>query len=757
MGSTTNPHTFQDELNNNNNNNHNNVFKYNPLFDLESNKENNLNQANYFNNNINNNNNNNKDKKITLPSTTLNISGSFSIGLNKKPLLSPRLLSPRVLSPRSIGNSTENIFQPPPQQQHTSSLLEDTISNLNNSSSHNNNGEEVVPHKKHRNSQILSKNFISLSLETDSPKHSRSTTDLNTFFHESDPDQYIYNTRSKTICGGDLHSLVLDFGNNNNNNNNNNNIFTKFQTNNNNKNNNNIENLENLNNNVNKPTVVHSHSLNFIPNTHVNNMSALPSVLSSSAPSLMSLLESSSNNNSDTSLNEEDVTVNNIDQHISFCIDSPLKDSMCQDEDDDDSTPPTPIQRQPYRSASAILSPPLLVSSSGLFSRQNSALNNDQVFASSPELSPMAPTPVQNINNNPHNQSHTEDDSPNTSLDNFGSSSPYKTPSKLSSSSSFFIPQSNSSSSPSAGSKRSRTCLDFTRYTSNSNFEEEQQQQHQHQHQQLSSSPTNPSLSQTTVSPTISPRIISPTTTTSTLSSIQQNLKQNLNVPSYLNHLQRSNSISSSRPPRPLSMSMSVASFRAPDIASAVAANGSASSATITNKPLPFDNIPMNNSNESSTNVYKNETQQKIIKFIEEQNKRSQQQQNQTSDSSIKNKDNTEDENNMIEEDNLVDFEHEQNKPKLLACKQTQGYNSVLCETVYELLNSKNTDALVTIIDCRYEYEYLGGHIKSAINIPPIGSEQKVIDTFFTNPTPKDKQHIIIFHCEFSSKRAPDW
>lgn len=59
------------------------------------------------------------------------------------------------------------------------------------------------------------------------------------------------------------------------------------------------------------------------------------------------------------------------------------------------------------------------------------------------------------------------------------------------------------------------------------------------------------------------------------------------------------------------------------------------------------------------------------------------------------------------------------------------------------------------IIDCRYPYEYEGGHIRSAKNLY---TRSQVFDEYFRQPLQlKDptKRNIFIFHCEFSSERAP--
>ncbi|XP_051871059.1 M-phase inducer phosphatase 1-B-like [Pristis pectinata] len=61
----------------------------------------------------------------------------------------------------------------------------------------------------------------------------------------------------------------------------------------------------------------------------------------------------------------------------------------------------------------------------------------------------------------------------------------------------------------------------------------------------------------------------------------------------------------------------------------------------------------------------------------------------------------------------------------------------------------------VYIVDCRYPYEFEGGHIKGALNLH---RADDAIDYFLKKPIiskSKDKRLIIIFHCEFSSERGP--
>lgn len=49
------------------------------------------------------------------------------------------------------------------------------------------------------------------------------------------------------------------------------------------------------------------------------------------------------------------------------------------------------------------------------------------------------------------------------------------------------------------------------------------------------------------------------------------------------------------------------------------------------------------------------------------------------------------------------------------------------------------------VIDCRFSYEYRGGHIVNAINL----SSASELSFLFKKPK------VLIFHCEFSSIRAP--
>lgn len=72
--------------------------------------------------------------------------------------------------------------------------------------------------------------------------------------------------------------------------------------------------------------------------------------------------------------------------------------------------------------------------------------------------------------------------------------------------------------------------------------------------------------------------------------------------------------------------------------------------------------------------------------------------------------------------------------------------------TMIDILDGKycqNYDRSI-VIDCRFEYEYNGGHIDGAINV---NSKEDLADTLFDSGD--DVNTLLIFHCEYSAHRAP--
>ncbi|XP_059050301.1 M-phase inducer phosphatase-like [Achroia grisella] len=82
---------------------------------------------------------------------------------------------------------------------------------------------------------------------------------------------------------------------------------------------------------------------------------------------------------------------------------------------------------------------------------------------------------------------------------------------------------------------------------------------------------------------------------------------------------------------------------------------------------------------------------------------------------------------------------------------------SISCDTLAALLRGDFQDSIsdFQVIDCRYPYEFEGGHILGAVNLYTPAQ----ILTMVNKPLqPKDedsKRSILVFHCEFSLERGP--
>eukprot|EP01113_Clastostelium_recurvatum_P049331 TRINITY_DN9123_c0_g1_i5.p1 TRINITY_DN9123_c0_g1~~TRINITY_DN9123_c0_g1_i5.p1 ORF type:complete len:491 (+),score=106.06 TRINITY_DN9123_c0_g1_i5:164-1636(+) len=78
--------------------------------------------------------------------------------------------------------------------------------------------------------------------------------------------------------------------------------------------------------------------------------------------------------------------------------------------------------------------------------------------------------------------------------------------------------------------------------------------------------------------------------------------------------------------------------------------------------------------------------------------------------------------------------------------------NCIDPSTVADLIDGRYSEIYseIFIIDCRFPYEYEGGHIRGAINL----TENQVKERFIDHPV-ADRRICLVFHCEFSSKRAP--
>lgn len=86
-----------------------------------------------------------------------------------------------------------------------------------------------------------------------------------------------------------------------------------------------------------------------------------------------------------------------------------------------------------------------------------------------------------------------------------------------------------------------------------------------------------------------------------------------------------------------------------------------------------------------------------------------------------------------------------------------QDLKNIHHKTMADLIKGKYKGAFdkLTVVDCRYPYEYKGGHIRGAINIYTEKEMSDFLQLEIEKPVERRGVHIIVFHCEFSSQRGP--
>lgn len=115
--------------------------------------------------------------------------------------------------------------------------------------------------------------------------------------------------------------------------------------------------------------------------------------------------------------------------------------------------------------------------------------------------------------------------------------------------------------------------------------------------------------------------------------------------------------------------------------------------------------------------------------------------------------------------ENATDIIGDHSKPFALPLIKGRHHDlkSITCDTMARLIRGDFVEKIATfkVIDCRYPYEFDGGHIRGAINLY---NQDLVMDRLVNNKTDdavvldaanEPKRHILIFHCEFSSERGP--
>lgn len=90
--------------------------------------------------------------------------------------------------------------------------------------------------------------------------------------------------------------------------------------------------------------------------------------------------------------------------------------------------------------------------------------------------------------------------------------------------------------------------------------------------------------------------------------------------------------------------------------------------------------------------------------------------------------------------------------PHVMPDDPTDTIPRISKETLLEVLDGKYADRFdqKMIIDCRFEYEYEGGHVDGAVNH---NDKELLASQLFQ--TPMTGRTLLVFHCEYSAHRAP--
>lgn len=91
--------------------------------------------------------------------------------------------------------------------------------------------------------------------------------------------------------------------------------------------------------------------------------------------------------------------------------------------------------------------------------------------------------------------------------------------------------------------------------------------------------------------------------------------------------------------------------------------------------------------------------------------------------------------------------------PKEESNGRSQGLDVISTETVADLISGAYDADFddFTIIDCRFDFEYEGGHIRNALSI---NCPYQLVERMLRDPEGGPRR-CFIFHCEFSKHRAP--
>ncbi|KAK5117218.1 hypothetical protein LTR85_008986 [Meristemomyces frigidus] len=99
-----------------------------------------------------------------------------------------------------------------------------------------------------------------------------------------------------------------------------------------------------------------------------------------------------------------------------------------------------------------------------------------------------------------------------------------------------------------------------------------------------------------------------------------------------------------------------------------------------------------------------------------------------------------------------VDQEHGPKLPYFTSTDEPDGLPRITKDTMMDVLEHKYSAHFthIRIIDCRFEYEYRGGHIENAVNF---NDKQQLTNELFNHAD--SSSTLLILHCEYSVHRAP--
>ena len=90
--------------------------------------------------------------------------------------------------------------------------------------------------------------------------------------------------------------------------------------------------------------------------------------------------------------------------------------------------------------------------------------------------------------------------------------------------------------------------------------------------------------------------------------------------------------------------------------------------------------------------------------------------------------------------------------PHFVSDEQPGSLPRIGKNTMIDVLDGKYLDKYdqVVVIDCRFEYEYEGGHIDGAVNF---NDKELLASKLFGSELAS--KALLVFHCEYSAHRAP--